>query len=57
MAVGQGVDEGRIGERVLVRPMHAPSTTSRPYELVTFGSECDGGYAQYAVAPAHETLP
>ncbi|NHI00214.1 alcohol dehydrogenase family protein [Oceanimonas sp. MB9] len=56
VAVGQGVDEGRIGERVLVRPMHAPSTTSRPYELVTFGSECDGGYAQYAVAPAHETF-
>ncbi|WMC12270.1 alcohol dehydrogenase family protein [Oceanimonas pelagia] len=56
VAVGQDVDEGRIGERVLVRPMHAPSTTSGPYELVTFGSECDGGYAQYATAPAHETF-
>ncbi|WP_291737375.1 zinc-binding dehydrogenase, partial [Leisingera sp. F5] len=27
----------------------------RPYECWTFGSECDGGFAQFAVAPARET--
>jgi NADPH:quinone reductase-like Zn-dependent oxidoreductase len=27
----------------------------RPYECWTFGSECDGGFAQYTVAPARET--
>jgi NADPH:quinone reductase-like Zn-dependent oxidoreductase len=28
----------------------------RPYESWTFGSECDGGFAQYARAPACETF-
>lgn len=28
----------------------------RSYECWTFGSECDGGFAQYAVAPAVETF-
>ena len=27
----------------------------RPFECWTLGSECDGGFAQYAVAPARET--
>jgi NADPH:quinone reductase-like Zn-dependent oxidoreductase len=27
----------------------------RPYECWTFGSECDGAFAQYAKAPARET--
>ena len=27
----------------------------RPFECWTFGSECDGGFAQYAKAPARET--
>jgi NADPH:quinone reductase-like Zn-dependent oxidoreductase len=27
----------------------------RPYECWTLGSECDGGFAQFAVAPARET--
>ncbi|MET3717369.1 NADPH:quinone reductase-like Zn-dependent oxidoreductase [Pseudomonas sp. PvP001] len=28
----------------------------RPFECWTFGSECDGGFAQFAVAPSRETL-
>lgn len=28
---------------------------NRPWECWTFGSECDGGFAQYAKAPARET--
>ncbi|EJB07249.1 Zn-dependent oxidoreductase, NADPH:quinone reductase [Rhizobium leguminosarum bv. trifolii WSM597] len=54
-AVGDGVDPGRIGERVLVRNMLRSYTDYRPFECWTFGSECDGGFAQYAVAPARET--
>jgi D-arabinose 1-dehydrogenase-like Zn-dependent alcohol dehydrogenase len=27
----------------------------RPYECWTFGSECDGGFAQFTVAPSQET--
>ncbi|MBB2823265.1 UNVERIFIED_ORG: NADPH:quinone reductase-like Zn-dependent oxidoreductase [Rhizobium esperanzae] len=53
--VGDGVDPSRIGERVLVRNMLRSYTDYRPFECWTFGSECDGGFAQYAVAPARET--
>lgn len=55
VAVGQGVPEARVGERVLVRNMLRSPVGYRPYECWTFGSECDGGFAQYAVAPARET--
>ena len=55
VAVGAGVDAARIGERVLVRAlMHAPDD-DHPFACWTFGSECDGGFAQYAKAPARET--
>ncbi|OWV85676.1 alcohol dehydrogenase [Rhizobium sp. N122] len=55
VAVGDGVDPIRIGERVLVRNMLRSYVDYRPFECWTFGSECDGGFAQYAVAPARET--
>lgn len=55
VAVGEGVDAGRIGERVLVRNMLRSYVDYRPFECWTFGSECDGGFAQYAKAPARET--
>jgi len=55
VAVGEGVDTGRIGERVLVRNMLRTYVDYRPFECWTFGSECDGAFAQYAVAPARET--
>lgn len=54
-AVGQGVDAARIGERVLVRNMLRTYVDYRPYECWTIGSECDGGFAQFTVAPAQET--
>ena len=56
VSVGQGVDSKRVGERVLVRPMQTASDDAKPYELQTFGSECDGGYAEYAVARASEVF-
>lgn len=55
VAVGEGVDPARIGERVLVRNMLRTYVDYRPYECWTFGSEVDGGFAQYAVAPSRET--
>ncbi|PDT00103.1 alcohol dehydrogenase [Rhizobium chutanense] len=55
VAVGENVDPGRIGARVLVRNMLRSYTDYRPFECWTFGSECDGGFAQYAVAPSRET--
>lgn len=55
VAVGDGVDAKRIGERVLVRNMLRHYVQYRPYECWTFGSECDGAFAQYTTAPANET--
>lgn len=54
-AVGEGVSPDRIGERVLVRNMLRTYVGYRPFECWTLGSECDGGFAQFAVAPARET--
>ncbi|WGW05985.1 alcohol dehydrogenase catalytic domain-containing protein [Tropicibacter oceani] len=45
VAVAEGADRGRIGQRVLVRPMHRPSDSDDPDALVTFGSERDGVFA------------
>jgi NADPH:quinone reductase-like Zn-dependent oxidoreductase len=55
VAVGSEVDSARIGERVIVRNMLRSYVDYRPFECWTFGSECDGGFAQYAKAPARET--
>ena len=56
VAVGGSVDPGRIGERVIVRNMLRSYVDYRPFECWTFGSECDGGFAQFAKAPARETF-
>lgn len=56
VAVGDGVDSRRIGKRVIVRNMLRTYVGYRPWECWTFGSECDGGFAQYAKAPARETF-
>lgn len=55
VAVGEGVDNNRVGERVLVRNMLRTYVDFRPWECWTIGSECDGGFAQFTVAPASET--
>lgn len=55
VAVGEKVDPSRIGERVLVRNMLRSHVDYRPYECWTLGSECDGAFAQFTVAPARET--
>jgi NADPH:quinone reductase-like Zn-dependent oxidoreductase len=54
VAVGADVGEERVGERVLIEPCireFRGKTLSRPWY---FGSECDGGFAEYAaVASRH----
>jgi NADPH:quinone reductase-like Zn-dependent oxidoreductase len=54
VAVGEGVSRDRMGERVLVRSMLRTPVDHRPFECWTFGSECDGGFAQFTVAPSRE---
>lgn len=54
IGVGSGVNPARIGERVIVRTLQSPDDAS-PYECITFGSETDGGFAQYCTARASET--
>jgi len=52
VATGSSVDPERIGERVLVRPIQITESDARAGSFVcrTFGSECDGGFAQYSKA-------
>ena len=55
VAVGDGVDASRIGERVLVRSIQ---TTGLEGDFIcrTFGSECDGAFAQYTKTAAQDAL-
>ncbi|MHA6345972.1 alcohol dehydrogenase family protein [Roseivivax sp. CAU 1761] len=55
VAVGDGVDAARIGERVLVRPMHRPAGGGAD-ALVTFGSERDGGFAEFTTIESEHAL-
>ncbi|MEP1574626.1 alcohol dehydrogenase family protein [Roseibium album] len=55
VAVGEKVSDTRLGERVIVRNMLRSYVDYRPFECWTLGSECDGGFAQFCVAPARET--
>lgn len=55
VATGSNVSKDRIGQRVLVRNMLRHYVDYQPYKCWTFGSECDGGFAQYAKAPWRET--
>jgi NADPH:quinone reductase-like Zn-dependent oxidoreductase len=52
VAVGNGVDEARIGERVLIEPVFRSPVNWEPFRAVYFGSECDGAFAEFAKAPA-----
>nr|WP_024965052.1 Zn-dependent oxidoreductase [Pantoea sp. IMH] len=66
-AVGEGVDAARVGERVAVDPVVScghcyPCSVGRPNvcrELKVIGVHRDGGFSEYAVAPAANayTLP
>lgn len=47
VAVGAGVPEARIGERVLVRALQSPAGTGTELPIVTLGSEYDGAFAEF----------
>ncbi|MGB1361078.1 MAG: alcohol dehydrogenase family protein [Alphaproteobacteria bacterium] len=55
VAVGKDVDKSRIGQRVIIRNMLRHYVDYEPYKCWTVGSECDGGFAQFVVAPSQET--
>ena len=53
VAVGDDVDRGRIGERVIV-PTMQPMPGGGPFDTFTVGSECNGGFAQYVAMRASQ---
>ncbi len=52
VAVGDGVNPARIGERVLVEPCLREGGLVPPGAIWFLGSECDGGFAQFVSVPA-----
>lgn len=54
VAVGEAIDSARIGERVLIEPCIREANGGTLETPWYFGSECDGGFAQYTrVAARH----
>ena len=53
VAVGEGIDAARIGERVIV-PTMQPVPDGGSFETFTVGSECNGGFAQYVCMRANQ---
>ena len=56
VAVGEGVDEARIGERVLIRNVQELPASERGLECFTHGSECDGTFCEYTTARSEEVF-
>ncbi|WP_373236052.1 alcohol dehydrogenase family protein [Cohaesibacter celericrescens] len=52
VAVGQDVAQSRIGERVLIEPCIVTVDQSGSQSIRYFGSEMDGGFADYTVIPS-----
>jgi NADPH:quinone reductase-like Zn-dependent oxidoreductase len=52
VATGAGVDAARVGDRVLVEPVLRALAHERPSQAPYFGSECDGGFAEFTKVPA-----
>lgn len=50
-AVGEGVPQSRIGERVLVNPVLYGANGKGLLDAGVIGSEMNGGFAEYAVVP------
>ena len=56
VAAGRNVNPDRIGERVLVRTLQHREPNPQGISCITFGSECDGGFAQYTKTPSDEAF-
>jgi NADPH:quinone reductase-like Zn-dependent oxidoreductase len=52
VALGDGIDPARLGERVLVESCLREPVGWAPFQAWYLGSECDGGFAQYLKVPA-----
>lgn len=52
VAVGKNIDIARVGERVLIEPCLTETDEKPLTSPWYFGSECDGGFAQYTVVSA-----
>ncbi len=57
VGVGDGVNRTRIGERVLIEPCIRESRGHRLENPWYFGSECDGGFADYTTVAARHAYP
>lgn len=58
VAVGDGVDPARIGERVITDNwLRDPEDPSNKNKTGYFGSERNGGFAEYTTIPAQNALP
>jgi NADPH:quinone reductase-like Zn-dependent oxidoreductase len=57
VAVGDGVDAGRIGERIISDNwLRDPSDPDNKDKTGYFGSERDGGFAQYTTTPSQNAI-
>jgi NADPH:quinone reductase-like Zn-dependent oxidoreductase len=56
VAVGNEVSIDRIGERVLVRTVQERPLSEHGLNCISFGSECDGGFAEYTKTLADEAF-
>ncbi|WP_165352762.1 alcohol dehydrogenase family protein [Loktanella sp. IMCC34160] len=57
VAVGDGVDAGRIGERVITDNwLRDPADPTNKNKTGYFGSERDGGFAEYTTIPARNAI-
>ncbi len=57
VAVGDGVDPARIGERVLVEPCLTEAGGEMRDPPWFLGSDCDGGFAQFCAVAARHAYP
>ncbi len=57
VAVGREVAEDRIGERVLIEPCLREAQGRELERAWFFGSECDGGFAEYTTVAARHAYP
>ncbi len=56
VAVGRGVSQERIGERVLIRSVQEVHSSKNGIECITFGSECNGTFCEYTTVLSSEAF-
>lgn len=57
VGVGRGVPADRIGQRVLMRALQSTGADEGRFSTWTFGSECDGAFAQFTKTFSVDALP